>query len=447
MPKKLKIKKIKKAKKISQRPKAEPKEVQTLRGMKDILPDEQKYWFFIQRRAEKFALESGFSKIDTPILEAKDLFVRAVGTYTDIVEKEMFSFTDSGGGAVCLRPEATASVARAYIQHGMINLPQPVKLFSFGPRFRHDRPQAGRLRQFHQIDFDILGEGHPAIDAELILLAFHFCKNLGLEVNIQINSIGCASCRPKYISELVEYYRTKRKLLCPNCKRRLVKNPLRLLDCKEEECQTLKEEAPQIVDWLCEACKNHFVKVLEYLDEAGAPYNLNPHLVRGLDYYTKTVFEIFSQEEGRQDALGGGGRYDDLIKFLGGRPTPACGFALGVERLILAIKRKGISVPELEKPPIFLAQLGEAARRKAFVLFSKLYEGGVYAASAFSKESLKIQLEIANKLGVKFVLIIGQKEVVDGTVIIKDMESGSQEIVDFNKVVSEIKKKLSSFLF
>lgn len=449
MPKKPKIKKkekrIKKAKKakvlISKKP-AVLKEPRTLRGMKDILPEEQKYWFFIQKKAEKCFAGCGFSKIETPILEAKDIFVRAVGPHTDIVEKEMFSFVDLGGEAICLRPEATASIARAYIQHGMINLPQPVKLYYFGPMFRHERPQAGRLRQFWQLGFEILGDNHPVIDAESVLLSFSFCRDLGLDVTVSINSIGCASCRSKYIAELVDYYQAKKRLICDNCKKRLIKNPLRLLDCKEEKCQSVKEEAPQIVDWLCDECKNHFVKVLEYLDEADIPYNLNPYLVRGLDYYTRTVFEIISEEE-QLNSLGGGGRYDDLIKFLGGRPTPACGFAFGIDRVISAIKRKNLEVPEVEKPVVFLAQLSEIARRKILTLFEKLRKEGVYAAASFSKEGLKPQLEIANKLKVKFVLILGQKEVTDGTAIIKDMESGVQEVVNFGKAVFEIKKKLA----
>ncbi len=448
-PKIKKAKEVKKAKKtkalISKKPVVQ-KELQTLRGMKDILPGEQKYWFFLQRKAEKFFIGSGFSKIDVPILEAKNLFVRAVGTHTDIVEKEMFSFVDLGGEEVCLRPEATASIARAYIQHGMINLPQPVKLYYYGPMFRHERPQAGRLRQFWQLGFEILGDGHPAVDAETIILAFNFCKELGLNTSVSINSIGCSSCRSKYTAELIDYYQTKKKLICDSCKKRLTKNPLRLLDCKEEKCQSVKEEAPQIVDWLCEECKSHFVKVLEYLDEIGIPYNLNPYLVRGLDYYTRTVFEIISEEreEEKQDSLGGGGRYDDLIKFLGGRPTPACGFAFGAERILQVIKKKNLPIPELEKPMVFLAQLGEAARRKILTLFEELRKEGIYPASNLSKDGLKPQLEFANKLGVKFVLLLGQKEVTDGTAIIKDMESGAQEVVNFKKAAFEIKKKLAN---
>jgi len=443
---------------------------QVLRGMKDILPSEEKYWSFVGERAEKFARDYGFQRIETPILEETGLFVRAVGKQTDIVEKEMFSFVDQGGENISLRPEATASIARAYLNHGMFNLPQPVKLYYWGPMFRHERPQSGRLRQFHQFGFEVLGDKHPIIDAQLISLVYHFYKEIGLEISLEINSIGCPICRPKYKEALVNYYRSHRSKLCPNCKKRLTRNPLRLLDCKESSCQPFKAEAPQIVDWLCEDCKNHFVKVLEYLDELQLPYVLNPTLVRGLDYYTKTVFEIWStfassggasaekpttsstpsQSKGEtegvlggaQFALGGGGRYDDLVELLGGRPTPACGFSLGIERSILKIKEANLPVPERAGPDIFLAQLGEPAKRKCLRLYEDLRKEGLKLAESFSKDGLKPQLEVANRLGVKYALILGQKELVDGTIIIRDMEAGIQEIVDFKKVVKEIKKRL-----
>lgn len=456
---------------IAEKPKITSPKVKTpqvLRGMKDILPGEQKYWQFIRERAEKMARDYGFLRIDTPILEETSLFVRAVGKQTDIVEKEMFSFVDQGRDNISLRPEATASIARAYIGHGMFNLPQPVKFFYWGPMFRHERPQGGRLRQFHQFGFEVLGDGHPVIDAGLILVAYNFYKEIGLKTSIQINSIGCAACRPRYKEILTNYYRSHRSDLCDNCKKRLNKNPLRLLDCKEEDCQPLKAEAPQIVDWLCDDCKNHFVKVLEYLDELGIPYVLNPALVRGLDYYTKTVFEIWSafvpqggtsadkssvsqidedkspasEAQPLQSALGGGGRYDDLVELLGGRPTPACGFSPGVERSIIRIKEANIPVPELPAPDIFLAQLGEPAKRKCLLLYEELRKEGIKLAESFSKDGLKPQFEIANRLGVKYALILGQKELVDGTIIIRDMEAGIQEIVDFKKVVKEVKKRL-----
>lgn len=458
MPKKINIKKkIKKQKSVpraahkEKAPTAAPRKqkgFQSLRGMKDILPGESKYWDFIKGKAENFARNYSYEWIETPVLEETALFNRAVGGETDIVSKEMFSFVDRGGDNVCLRPEETASIVRSYIQHGMVNLPQPVKFFYFGSMFRHDRPQAGRLRAFHQFGFEALGEAHPIIDAEVIFLVWNLLRELGLKISVQINSIGCPKCRETYKNKLVSYYRDRRAGLCEDCKRRLVKNPMRLLDCKEEGCQPAKEEAPQIVDYLCEDCKNHFVRVLEYLDEAGVSYNLNPQLVRGLDYYTKTVFEFLpeipeDQPTARPDALGGGGRYDGLAEFLGGRPTPACGVALGVERLILNLKEINAVIPQASGPDVFLAQLGEQARKKAFGLIENLRKAGFSTAHSLSKEGLKKQLEMANKVGAKYALILGQKEVLDGTAIIRDMDGGTQETVNFDKIVQEVQKKLA----
>lgn len=417
---------------------------QTLRGMKDILPSEQKYWFFVRDSIESLAGSYGYDRIDTPTMEETGLFVRSVGKQTDIVEKEMFSFVDQGNENVTLRPEATASIVRAYVNHGMFNQPQPVKLYYWGPMFRYDRPQSGRYREFHQFGFEVLGEKHPVLDAELILLAHLFFREIGIKTSVQVNSIGCQVCRPAYLTELTAYYRTKRNQLCENCKRRLAKNPLRVLDCKEQGCIAVKEGAPQIVDSLCEECKHHFTRVLEYLDEMQVPYVLNPYLVRGLDYYTKTVFEIWPAEdtESSQNALGGGGRYDALVELLGGRPTPACGFACGVERAILQLKALNIEPPPRHRPDVFLAQLGDSARRKVFTLFEDLRRNGVTVAANFSKDSLKSQLEVANRMGARYTLIIGQKEVLDGTILIRDMEAGMQEIIDYNKAASEMKKKL-----
>lgn len=456
MPKKAKIKKkakkprvaVKKQKKIKSVAPHKTRVFQTLRGMKDLLPGEYKYWHLVKSRAENFSNNYGYEFIETPILEETSLFSRAVGGETDIVGKEMFTFIDRGGENVCLRPEATASIARAYIQHGMINLPQPVKFFYFGPMFRHERPQAGRLRSFHQFGFEALGDGNAVIDAEIIFLTYNLIQSLGLKTTVQINSIGCSKCRESYKNKLVNYYRDRRSSLCEECKKRLVKNPLRILDCKETGCEPLKEGAPQIVDYLCDDCKNHFVRVLEYLDDAAVPYNLNPYLVRGLDYYTKTVFEFFSEENQaagqKAEALGGGGRYDNLVEILGGRPTPACGVALGAERLILKIKENNVEIPPLTVPDIFLAQLGEQARKKSFALIEDLRRAGFYITHGLTKEGLKKQLEIANKLGARYALLLGQKEVLDGTIIIRDMEGGSQEIVDFVKIVQEMKKKLTN---
>lgn len=416
-----------------------------LRGMKDILPGEQKYWDFIRAQGASLANAYAYERIDTPILEDTKLFVRAVGKYTDIVEKEMFSFLDASEESVTMRPEGTAPVVRAYINHGMLNLPQPVKLWYNAPMFRYGRPQAGSYRQFHQFGLEILGEAKPAADAELIFLAHTFCKDLGLKTMVQVNSLGHPGCREKYKTELVNYYRSKRSLICEDCKRRLTRNPLRMLDCKEEKCQPVKAGAPQMVDMLCDDDRNHFMKVLEFLDEVDLPYQLNPYLVRGLDYNTKTVFEVFGQNQREEKisdmALGGGGRYDDLAELLGGRLTPSAGFALGIERLILALKEQNVVLPESRRPFVFLAQLGDHAKRKALGLFEEIRHYGIPATVNFAKDSLKAQMEIAAKLGVRFTLILGQKEILDGTVILRDMDSGVQEVIDRRKVVDALKKK------
>ena len=420
---------------------------QLLRGFRDILPPDQPYWLFIRKVAESFASGYGFGRIELPLLEETVLFSRSIGKETDIVQKEMFTFIDASEGSISLRPEFTAAVARAYINHGFLNLPQPVKLYYWGPAFRREKPQAGRYRQFHQLGYEVLGDGSPVLDAQLIVMAANLLQKLGLrDSSLQINSIGTSAARKIYQQELLTYYRNKRRLLCPNCKKRLSRNPLRLLDCTEAGCQSLKAEAPQIVDWLDEESKAHFMKVLEYLDGLDIAYVLNPYLVRGLDYYTKTVFEIWPGEklEGAQAALGGGGRYDDLVELLGGRPTPAAGFSLGIERLILRLKEKTVKVPGEAAPKIFLAQIGDQAKIKALILFEALRQEKIKVAENFTKGGLKAQLELANQLGVRYVLILGQKEVVDGTILIRDMESGVQEVVDFKKVISEIKKKLAN---
>ncbi len=420
------------------------KSFQTLRGMNDILPDDSRYFLWIFDQVREIAQSYSLQLIETPILEPTDLFVRGIGKQTDIVEKEMFSFVDQGGDKVTVRPEATASVARAYIEHGMLSWPQPVKLWYWGKMLRRERPQAGRLREFHQFGFEILGSDDPMIDAQIIFLTFKVLQGLGLEVNIPINSIGCDECRVHYRKVLIDYYRPKRSELCDDCKKRLNKNPFRLLDCKEKGCQTVAASAPQTVDYLCDQCRDHFMKVVDYLDELDVPCILKPTLVRGLDYYNRTVFEVWTseEEESRQAALGGGGRYDGLIEMLGGRPTPAAGVAVGIERVVKLLKEKDITPPNLYQPEVFVAQLGEEAKRKSLLLFEELRTNGIKAAESLSKDGLKAQLEIANKLGVKYTLILGQKEILDNTVMLRDMESGNQEVIDLQKIVSTLRKRL-----
>lgn len=435
-----------------------------LRGMKDVLFSESKYWDLVIKKARDLSTIYGFQPIATPILEFTDLYERSTGKETDIVSKEMYSFIDRGEDKITLRPEATPGIVRAYVEHGMFNLPQPVKMFWMGPLFRHEKPQSGRLRQHTQFDLEVFGDESPVADTQLILIAYNFFSELQINVQVQINSIGCPDCRKAYIDKLAAYYkeRGKRSRMCNDCRKRLVKNPLRILDCKEEECQALREEAPQIVDFLCEGCREHFIKVLEYLDEQDIPYNLNPFLVRGLDYYVRTVFEITpidedapavdedSEEEAnsgqpstrRQASLGGGGRYDGLVEQMGGRPTAGCGFGIGLERVILKIKEMNIPIKEDNENIVFIAQLGAQAKRKAMVLFEEMRKGGFAVRQAFTKDSLKNQLEEADRQKAKLCLILGQKELIDGTIMVRDMEHGTQEVIDYKKLYVELNKRL-----
>lgn len=414
-------------------------------GMHDILPPEQKYFQKIYEVSENIANFYQFQKIETPILEETELFSKGIGFSTDIVGKQMFSLRTKGGDYLTLRPEGTAPVVRAYIEHGMFNLPQPVKLWYFGPYFRYEKPQAGRYRQFWQFGFEVFGEESPVIDAQIIQIFYNILRELKLKnLIIDINSIGDNQCRPYYKKLLVSYFRSRESSLCADCRRRLRENPLRILDCKEEKCQRIISQAPQMIDHLCENCHSHFKEVLEFLDEIELPYHLNPYLVRGLDYYTKTVFEIYEEsEEGRaQGALTGGGRYDALVKLLGGKDTLAVGASTGIERIIAAMKTKTIRLPQESRPKIYLAQLGTLAKRKSLKLLEDFRAAKIQVSESFGRDSLKAQLARADKIEVKYTLILGQKEALEGTIIIRDMETGRQETIKTEKVIKEIKKKL-----
>jgi len=415
-------------------------------GMHDILPEEQRFFQRIYNIVENIANFYQFQKIETPILEETELFSKGIGIATDIVGKQMYSFRTKGGDYLTLRPEGTASIVRAYIQQGMFNLPQPVKLWYFSPFFRYEHPQTGRYRQFWQYGFEVLGEEGPIIDVQIIQIFYNILREIRFKnLIVEINSIGDSQCRPYYKKLLVSYFRTREASLCSDCKRRLRENPLRILDCKEEKCQPIKAQAPQMVDHLCEECRKHFREVLEFLDEIELPYHLNPYLVRGLDYYTKTVFEIYedSEEGQKQGALVGGGRYDALFKLLGGKPTPACGGAAGIERIIMLMKKRAVGgwrPPAL--PKIFLAQLGNLAKRKSLKLLEDFRKEKILVSESFGRDSLKAQLSKANKIGVKYTLILGQKEALEGTIIIRDMVSGKQETLKIEKIVREMKKRL-----
>lgn len=445
MPRKKTIKKTNKKtrKKTASTPK--PTSFQSPKGMHDVLPDEQKYWEHCLAIVKNAAEVYGYQPIETPVLENTSLFKRGIGLETDIVEKEMFSFTTKGKDDLTLRPEYTAGIARAYIENGLAAWSHPVKLYHFGPVFRYEKPQAGRYRQHHQFGFEAIRGSSPILDAQIIQIIWGILEKLKIKgLNIQINSIGCPECRASYKDLLVSYYQSKMAKLCPDCRKRLKKNPLRLLDCKEDKCILVANNAPQIIDYLCEDCHNHFKSVLEYLDELELPYILNPRLVRGLDYYSKTVFEIWPEEgeSGRQNSLAGGGRYDGLIELLGGKPTPAVGFAAGIERIVDLIKKQNIRVDERPAPKVFLVQLGELARKKGLGLFEEFQRAGIPLAESFTRDSIKSQLKLADRMGAKIALILGQKEAIDEVVILRDMSSGIQEIIDVKKIVKEVKKRL-----
>ncbi len=422
------------------------KKFQRVTGTYDILPDDFLFYERILDAVKKVAEFYNFKRIETPILEYAELFEKGTGSSTDIVEKEMYTFKTKGGDILTLRPEGTPPVVRSYIENGMQNLPQPVKLWYFGPFFRHEKPQAGRHRQFWQFGLEVVGAKKPVLDAQVVKIFYEIFKEIGLkDIVFEVNSVGDSCCRPYYKKTLKAYLRKKANALPSTCRDKLKKNPLRILDCKEEKAQIVVRQAPQIVDYLCNDCKNHFKKFLEFLDDLEVPYDFNPYLVRGLDYYTRTVFESFLREgkSEKHDALAGGGRYDHLIKILGGEDIPACGGAGGVDRIVEVMKgRKVISRDNKHAPSIFIAQIGNDAKRKAAILIEEFRKGKIPVISFLEKDSLKAQLKLADKFKVDYTLLIGQKEVIDDTVIIRDMSTGKQKTIKVDRVTKEIKKLL-----
>ena len=418
---------------------------QTPTGMHDILPQDQAYYERIKEVAGKVFSFYDFEKIDTPILEDADLFARSIGMDTDIVEKEMFTLKTKGKDFLALRPEGTAGAMRAYIQHGLISLPQPVRLWYYGPFFRYEKPQAGRFRQFYQFGTEMIGENDPIVDAQAVLTMYSILQDLGLKnLMVKINSIGDENCRPAYRKALVKFLREKKSSLCSDCLRRARVNPLRVLDCKNEKCQEVLSQAPQSIDYLCEECKQHFKNVLEYLEELKIPYMLDSKLVRGLDYYTKTVFEIESTREGenQQGALAGGGRYDSLSKMLGGGDIPACGAAAGVERIIAEMREAKAKVSFPPVPDIFFAQIGPMAKKKSLPILEELRKANIKVGESFSKDGLKAQLGKASRLGAKVVLILGQREALNKMILVRNMETAKQVEVKQGDIIKEIKNVL-----
>ena len=410
------------------------------RGTADHLPEEQKYWRYIESKAMDIAHRFGYGRIDTPAFEDSNLFVRSVGEGTDIVEKEMYTFEDRGGDSITLRPEGTAPVCRAYLEHGMHNLPQPVRMYYFCPVFRYERPQAGRFRQHHQFGVEALGDPDPSVDAEVIEVAWELMGSLGLrDVQLLVNSIGDGNCRPAYVEHLRDYYAGHHDRLCVDCRDRLGRNPLRLLDCKVETCHALGDEAPRSTDYQCDECSEHWARLESYLGTMKLPYVVDHRLVRGLDYYTRTVFEIQPLDVGGQSTIVGGGRYDGLITELGGRPTPGIGFATGMERLTLNLKRNGVPVPDEASPRYLVANVGDNARGAALELAVRLRRGGVGAILSSGSRGLRGQMRQANALNIPYALILGDDEIAKGEVVVRDMVASAQEsrpLADFLDEVS-----------
>lgn len=427
--------------------------LQTTRGTKDILPDEQRYWQWIIATFIKRAESFGFGRIETPTYEYAHVFTRGVGQHSDIVEKEMFEvkrLTKTEGeeaerDPMVLRPEGTAAVARAYIEHGMHTWTQPVRLYYIESMFRYDRPQKGRYRELHQLGLEYFGDADPAADAMVIMMQWQLFLDLGLidGISFTINSLGDDACRPKYRKKLKAYFEKYKDQLCEDCQRRLASNPLRILDCKEATCQQIAKGAPVILDELCKSCKDHLETLLEYLDELGVPYNINPYLVRGLDYYNRTVFEVVdTSDTARQTSLSGGGRYDGLIKLYGGKDTPAFGVGIGIERLVEKLQERDITPPAEQATKIIVIPLGDKAKKAGLKVMQQLNQWGIGASGAFAKESLKSQLKYADKLRVPLAVIIGTREMFDNTVIIRDMKTGVQDTVSIDFLEETLKERL-----
>jgi len=414
-------------------------EIKAIRGFSDILPPATRRWRMLEERAREVLEGFGFSEIRVPILEKAELFSRSIGTETDIVEKEMYTFEDRGGDLITMRPEATASIVRAYIEHKMYAADPMAKLYSIGPMFRHERPQKGRYRQFHQINVEVFGISHPMIDAEVMAIVMHYVSLVGAAgCRLQVNSLGCPRCRLPYTKNLRAFLSDHLPHLCEDCRRRMERNPLRAFDCKVQGCQDIMSEAPLVSDYLCTECADHFAAVRNYLEALGIAYEPNPRMVRGLDYYTKTAFEVVAGGLGAQNAVAAGGRYDHLVAALGGPDIPGIGFAIGIERLLLVLPDE--SLPP--GPSLFIAALGEGPQREAFSLSYKLNQVGARTMIDYEGRSLKAQMRRADKFGAHYVLIIGEDEQRSGKAILRDMKEKKQEEIPLPSIFEEIMRRM-----
>ena len=417
--------------------------VQGPRGTKDITIQDSYKWQYVEDKIRNATREFGYREIRTPIFEHTELFLRGVGETTDVVQKEMYTFEDKGGRSITLRPEGTAGAVRSFIESGIVSGPQPTKMYYLSaPVFRYEAPQAGRLREHHQFGVEVFGANDASIDAEVISLAHTVLKRVGVQdLSLNINSIGCRNCRPAYNRALKDYFNSRKGELCRNCLDRLDRNPLRILDCKEEGCRKVASEAPVILDFLCEECSEHFESLKRYLEAIGIEYSVNPKIVRGLDYYTKTVFEIISNSIGAQGTVCGGGRYDGLVEELGGPSMSGIGFGMGIERLLLVMEASGAEIPQYKGPDLFICTMGAQARKKAFELVYSLREKGISADMDHTIRSMKAQAKFANKLGAAYTLSLGDNEISEGKANLKNMSDGSVtevSLLDFDSISSII---------
>lgn len=404
------------------------------KGTKDVLPFESYKWHYVENTVKKIASDYCLNEIRTPVFEHTELFLRGVGETTDVVNKEMYTFLDKGERSITLKPEGTAGVARSFIENGLFNGAMPLKTYYISPVFRYENPQKGRLREHHQFGVEIYGGSGADVDAEVIKLAHSVLTALGLKVKLHINSMGCKECRKKYNEALRAYFADKLDKLCATCRERYVKNPLRILDCKSEECKALCVDAPKITDYLCDDCSAHFEKLKKFLEIAGIEYEVDPYIVRGLDYYTKTVFEFVTTALGSQGTVCGGGRYDDLIAQLGGEPTCGVGFGMGIERVLMLMEAQGVETPKEDPVKIFIATMGEAAYEKAFGVVCALRDKGVKAELEHAGRGIKAQFKYADKIGAEYVATIGENELASGVCRVKKMSDGSQTEVKIDEL-------------
>ena len=408
-----------------------------IKGTKDVLPKDVHKNQYIEATALDIASKFGYKEIRTPVFEHTELFQRGVGDTTDVVQKEMYTFDDKGGRSITLRPEGTAGAVRSYLENGLCNEALPQKVCYLISCYRYEKPQAGRLREFHQFGVECFGSASPLADAEIIALAKSLFDTLGVkDLSLEINSIGCPTCRAEYHKALKKYFSSRKDELCDTCKSRLDRNPMRILDCKSPICHEIAEGAPVVIDYLCDECKEHFENVQKYLKAQNIEYTINPQIVRGRDYYTKTVFGFVSNSIGAQGTVCGGGRYDGLVEELGGQHTPSLGFAMGIERLMLLMEAQGCEFPEAEKPDLFIVALGEKATLKAVEIAKDMREEGFSALLDLNQRSVRAQMKYADKLGAKFNVVIGDNEVEAKTAKLKNMQTGEETEINLDTFVS-----------